>query len=82
MSRRILQGTVVSAGGDKTVVVRVERRVMHPTYKKFIRRSKKYAVHDRENRYGPGDLVRIRETRPYSKTKTWEVIYESASPAV
>ena len=78
MSKRVLQGTVVSAAGDKTVVVRVERRVKHPTYKKYIRRSKKYAVHDRENRYGAGDLVRIRETRPISKTKTWEVVYESA----
>ncbi|MCH9018865.1 MAG: 30S ribosomal protein S17 [Proteobacteria bacterium] len=78
MSKRVLRGTVVSAAGDKTVVVRVERRVKHPTYKKYIRRSKKYAAHDRENRYGAGDLVQIRETRPISKTKTWEVVYEPA----
>ena len=78
MSKRVLRGTVVSSAGDKTIVVRVERRVKHPTYKKYIRRSKKYAAHDRENRFGPGDLVRIRETRPISKTKTWEVLYESA----
>ena len=78
MSKRVLRGTVISAAGDKTVVVRVERRVKHPTYKKYIRRSKKYAAHDRENRYGAGDLVQIRETRPISKTKTWEVVYEPA----
>ncbi len=78
MSKRVLRGTVISVAGDKTVVVRVERRVKHPTYKKYIRRSKKYAAHDRENRYGAGDLVQIRETRPISKTKTWEVVYEPA----
>ncbi len=78
MSKRVLLGSVVGAAGDKTVVVRVERRVKHPTYKKYIRRSKKYAAHDRENRYGAGDLVQIRETRPISKTKTWEVVYEPA----
>ncbi len=78
MPKRILQGTVVSNAGDKTVVVRVERRIMHPVYKKYILRSKKYAVHDEENRCGVGDVVRIRESRPYSKTKTWEVILDSA----
>ena len=78
MSKRVLRGTVISVAGDKTVVVRVERRVKHPTYKKYIRRSKKYAAHDRKNRYGAGDLVQIRETRPISKTKTWEVVYEPA----
>ena len=55
MSRRILQGVVVSDAGDKTVVVRVERRVMHPIYKKFIRQSKKYAAHDEQNRWHVGD---------------------------
>ncbi|MEE8532523.1 MAG: 30S ribosomal protein S17 [Alphaproteobacteria bacterium] len=78
MPRRILQGTVVSAAGDKTVVVRVERRLMHPMYKKFIRRSKKYAAHDEGNRCKPGDVVRIRESRPYSKRKSWEVIFDAA----
>lgn len=78
MPKRVLQGTVVTAGGDKTVIVRVERRVMHPMYKKFIRRSKKYAAHDEANRYAPGDKVSIRETRPISKRKTWEVISEPA----
>ncbi|MFQ5958398.1 MAG: 30S ribosomal protein S17 [Alphaproteobacteria bacterium] len=77
MPRRILQGTVVSAAGDKTVVVRVERRLMHPMYKKFIRRSKKYAAHDEDNRCKTGDVVRIRESRPYSKRKSWEVIFDA-----
>ncbi len=78
MPKRVLRGTVVTAGGDKTIIVRVERRVMHPLYKKFIRRSKKYAAHDEKNRYAAGDKVRICETRPISKRKTWEVIADSA----
>ncbi len=78
MPKRVLQGVVVTAGGDKTVIVRVERRVMHPMYKKFIRRSKKYAVHDEENRFNAGDKVTIREARPFSKRKTWEVITDTA----
>ena len=78
MPKRILQGVVVTAGGDKTVIVRVERQFMHPLYKKFIRRSKKYAAHDEENRFSAGDKVAIREARPFSKTKTWEVITDTA----
>ncbi len=78
MPRRVLQGIVVSSAGDKTVVVRVERRLKHPVYKKFIRRSKKYPAHDPENRCKTGDVVRIRESRPYSKTKTWEVVFDAA----
>jgi small subunit ribosomal protein S17 len=74
MPKRILTGTVVSDKMDKTVVVRVERRVMHPVYKKFIRRSKKYAAHDPNNSSKLGDTVRIQECRPLSKTKKWEVI--------
>ena len=74
MPRRILQGTVVSDKADKTVVVRVERRVMHPLYKKFIKRSKRYSAHDEANQYKQGDLVRIRECRPLSRTKSWEVM--------
>jgi small subunit ribosomal protein S17 len=74
MPKRILTGTVVSDKMDKTVVVRVERRVMHPVYKKFIRRSKKYAAHDPANSHKVGDTVRIQECRPLSKTKKWEVI--------
>jgi small subunit ribosomal protein S17 len=78
MPKRILQGVVVSDKMDKTVVVSVERRVMHPIYKKFIRRSKKYHAHDENNTFKAGDTVRIRECRPLSKTKAWEVIVETA----
>ena len=74
MPKRVLQGVVVSAACDKTVIVRVERRVMHPLYKKFVSRSKKYAAHDEENRYRAGDAVRIEETRPLSKRKHWIVV--------
>jgi small subunit ribosomal protein S17 len=74
MPKRILLGTVISDKADKTVSVRVERRVMHPVYKKVIRRSKKYAAHDPENRCKVGDMVRIRECRPVSKSKRWEVL--------
>ena len=76
MPRRILQGTVVSDKGDKTVIVSVERRVMHPIYKKFIRRSKRYAAHDEQNRFKVGDVVRIAECRPMSRTKRFEVMVE------
>ncbi|MFT5438375.1 MAG: small subunit ribosomal protein S17 [Alphaproteobacteria bacterium] len=78
MPKRILQGVVVSDKGDKTVTVRVERRIKHPLYKKFIRRSKKYAAHDADNQCKEGDVVRIQECRPISKRKTWEVLAESA----
>lgn len=76
MPKRILQGVVVSDKGDKTVVVRVERRFQHPLYKKFIRRSKKYAAHDEQNRFKVGDTVRISECAPISKRKRWEVLVE------
>jgi small subunit ribosomal protein S17 len=74
MSKRILQGVVVSDAGDKTVVVRVERRVMHPIYKKIVTHSKKYAAHDEANRWHVGDMVRIEESRPISKRKHWVVL--------
>ena len=74
MPKRVLQGVVVSDKADKTVSVLVERRIMHPIYKKFIRRSKKYAAHDPENRSKIGDTVRIQECRPISKSKRWEVL--------
>jgi small subunit ribosomal protein S17 len=74
MPKRILTGTVVSDKTDKTVTVKVERRVKHPLYGKIIRQSKKYHAHDEANEYRPGDTVRIEETRPISKTKTWRVI--------
>ncbi|MGD9982521.1 MAG: 30S ribosomal protein S17 [Reyranellaceae bacterium] len=78
MPKRILQGVVVSDKMDKTIVVKVERRVMHPVYKKFVRRSKKYHAHDEANQFKAGDQVRIRECRPLSRTKRWEVVAESA----
>lgn len=74
MPKRILQGTVVSDKGQKTVIVNVERRIKHPLYKKTIRRSKKYAAHDENNTFKTGDVVRIVECRPMSKTKMWEVM--------
>ncbi len=80
MPKRVLQGVVVSDKGDKTVIVRVERRVMHPVYKKFIMLSKKYAAHDESNAYKTGDLVRIEESRPISKRKRW-IVLEGARAA-
>jgi small subunit ribosomal protein S17 len=74
MSRRILQGIVVSDVCNKTVIVRVERRVMHPIYKKFVTSSKKYAAHDPDNAHHVGDTVRIEEHRPISKRKHWIVL--------
>jgi small subunit ribosomal protein S17 len=74
MPKRILVGTVVSDKTDKTVTVLVERKVKHPLYGKIIRRSKKYHAHDEGNEFKPGDTVRIEETRPISKTKTWKVL--------
>ncbi len=74
MPKRILQGTVVSDKADKTVIVRVERRVRHPVYKKFITQSKRFAAHDAENRYKAGDQVQIEECRPISKRKSWLVL--------
>ena len=79
MPRRVLRGTVVSDKGDKTVTVLVERRVMHPVYKKIIKRSKRYRAHDEANACKAGDIVSIRECRPISKSKTWEVVAEAAS---
>lgn len=78
MPRRVLQGVVVSDKQDKTVVVKVERRFMHPLYKKFIMRSKKYAAHDENNQFKIGDAVKIAETKPISKNKSWEVVIEEA----
>lgn len=82
MPKRVLQGTVVSDKGDKTVIVRVERRIMHPLYKKYIRRSKRYAAHDESNGVKAGDIVRIQECRPLSKTKRWEVIADGGDVPV
>lgn len=74
MPRRVLTGTVVSDKMNKTVVVRIDRRVMHPLYKKIITRSKKYAAHDETEIAAIGDTVRIRECRPISRNKRFEVI--------
>lgn len=74
MPKRILQGTVVSNKGDKTIVVKVERRFRHPLLDKIIKRSKKYHAHDENNQYGVGDAVKIQECRPLSKLKTWTVV--------
>ncbi len=76
MPRRILQGKVTSTKRDKTITVEVERRVMHPLYRKFIKRSKKYSAHDEQNVCKEGETVKIRECRPISKSKTWELITE------
>jgi small subunit ribosomal protein S17 len=78
MPKRVLHGVVVSDKQDKTVTVRVERRIKHPVYQKVVRRSKKYAAHDENNTCKVGDMVSIRECRPISKRKTWEVISDGA----
>ena len=73
MPRRVLQGVVVSDKSDKTVLVKVEKRFIHPIYKKYVRLHKKYAAHDESNSCKIGDFVKIRESRPISKTKKWVV---------
>ena len=78
MPKRILQGVVVSDKQDKTVVVSVERQVMHPLYKKFVKKSKKFAAHDENNQFKIGDRVSIEECRPISKNKSWTVVTENA----
>lgn len=77
MPRRVLQGVVTSDVCDKTVTVLVQRRLMHPVYKKFITRSKRYAAHDENNTFKKGDNVRIIECRPISKRKRWEVVLDA-----
>ncbi|MFW5802401.1 MAG: 30S ribosomal protein S17 [Verrucomicrobiota bacterium] len=73
VNRKQRIGTVVSDRCDKTIVVRVDRRVQHPLYKKVVIRSRKYHVHDEHNDARVGDKVRISETRPLSKMKRWEL---------
>jgi len=80
MPKRVLTGRITSDKMDKTVTVLVERRVMHPLYKKFIRRSKKYAAHDELNQCREGDLVSIEECPPISKRKTWTVVARNGGP--
>ena len=76
MPKRLLSGTVISANSNKTVVVKVTRRVKHKLYKKIISRSKKYHAHDEKNEFKVGDIVSIEESKPISKLKTWKVLYE------
>ena len=74
MPRRILNGKVIKKSGDKTISVLVTRQTTHPIYKKIIRLSKKYLAHDNDNSISVGDSVKIQETRPLSKSKSWKVI--------
>ena len=74
MPKRILSGKVVKKSGDKTISVLVTRQTTHPIYKKIMRVSKKYLAHDADNTILIGDSVRIQETRPISKSKSWEII--------
>ena len=74
LRRKIRTGVVVSAQNDKTVTVLVERQFAHPLYTKQVKKTKKYRAHDEKNEYKTGDVVRITETRPLSKTKRWRVL--------
>ena len=74
MPKRILQGTVVATNAEKTISVSVVRKVMHPVYKKYIKKTKKYAAHDEENSCSVGQIVKIQENKPISKTKRWILI--------
>ena len=80
MPKRVLEGVVVSDKQNKTVTVLVERRFTHPLLRKTVRRSKKYHAHDENNACKVGDLVRIEEHKPISKTKSWVVLGETSAP--
>ncbi|MDB4860702.1 30S ribosomal protein S17 [Alphaproteobacteria bacterium] len=77
MPKRILTGTVVSSNTNKTIVVKVTRRVQHKLYKKIISQSKKYHAHDENNSFKVGDIVKIIESKPISKLKSWTVISDN-----
>ena len=77
MPKRILTGTVVSSNTSKTIVVKVTRRVQHKLYKKIISQSKKYHAHDEDNFFKVGDIVKIIESKPISKLKSWTVINDN-----
>jgi len=77
MPKRVLRGVVTSNTNDQTVTVQVERRFTHPIMKKTIRKTKKYRAHDEKNEVSVGDLVKIQECAPRSKTNTWEILMES-----
>ena len=79
MPKRILEGVVTSDKGNKTITVRVDRRVKHPIYGKVVTKSKKFYAHDENNQYKVGDKVTIQETAPISKLKRWVVVTEAAS---
>jgi len=74
MSKKILKGKVIKDKNDKTIVVLVKRRFSHPFFEKVITSSKKYHAHDENNKFKIGDIVKIIESRPFSKKKRWEVI--------
>ena len=76
MPRRVLEGTVVSDKMDKTITVLVERRYMHPIYKKYLKRTDKYAAHDEHNSAKPGDKVQIMDCAPISKRKSWTLLVD------
>ncbi len=77
MPKRVLSGTVVSSNSNKTIVVKVTRRVKHKLYKKIISLSKKYHAHDEENNFKVGDNVKIIESKPISKLKTWIAVNDN-----
>ena len=74
MPKRILKGVVVSDKADKTITVLVKRKVMHPIYKKYINKNKKYSVNDEDNKFKVGEIVTIQENKPIFKIKTWIVL--------
>jgi small subunit ribosomal protein S17 len=80
MPKRILEGRVVSDKAHKTITVLVERRTMHPVYKKYLKRSEKFTAHDEHNKFKTGDRVEIQECRPISKSKRWTVLVEGKLP--
>jgi small subunit ribosomal protein S17 len=81
MPKRVLEGVVVSDKGDKTIIVKVERTLLHPVMKKIVRLSKRYHAHDESNSYKAGEFAKIRECAPKSKLKRWEVLPKDASVA-
>ena len=74
MTKKVLKGKVTSSKNNKTIVVEVTRKFVHPFYSKVISRSKKYHAHDEKNKFKIGDAVKIIESKPYSKKKKWEVM--------
>jgi small subunit ribosomal protein S17 len=77
MPKRILQGTVTGDQNNQTITVSVERRFKHPLFHKTVRKSKKYRAHDANNQFKVGDIVRIQECAPISKTKRWTVVLDA-----